>query len=212
MPHIEFSNVGSVPPSPTDEVVITSFTLAEGFSDVYEKGTTIYDIEFKWDYTGSATSGVIMPMGIAVNPSTKQEHISAANITEDTVFTLSLTGENNTATKTLSVFFVNPIFAGGVVGATPIASEILATDKLIRLPISFVHDFVLEDQRSMIAIPMDSPALTDIQDTIFGLSIINSFSEYEFLSPLDEYGLYRVYIFNAIQNTMGQNQPLNFIW
>jgi hypothetical protein len=180
-----------------------------------EAGIPVFAINFSWSFlNGTPSSQSITPSVGDIPTSQRTAFLGGQNITTDTAFTLTAVGNEVTRMATTEVKFYYPIFVGLVDSAMPVESEITAMDRRIAPNESFIHDFVIDNRRTAIAIHNSLPQLTDIKEALWGGSVIGSFNIFNnvMLPTAAGLQLYRVYIFEALQNTMGLHQQLQFFW
>jgi hypothetical protein len=195
----------------------TAFQIVEFESDRMwnQIGIPVMSINFSWQYAnGSPTAQAIAPHVGDIPLTQRTTLLTGQMITTDTVFTLTATGGDVTRSMTTELKFFHPIFVGLVDSATPVDIELSAMFARIAPAETFVHDFVIDDQRTAIAIHSSLPPLVDIRDTVFGGSQMSNFNVFNNV-PISTFSgtqTYTVYIFNDIQNTMGLHQPAQFVW
>ena len=196
---------------------VASFSIAEFNNDREwnEKGIPVTGVNFSWEYAaGIPASQSIAPLIGEVPVSQRSSFLGGQNIVTDTMFTLTAVDSDGVTKAAITeIKFFYPIFVGLVDSATPVESEILLMNKRIAPASSFIQNFVIDDKRSAIAIHNSLPPLSDIREMLFGSSVMGSFNVNNIsIDAGNGAQVYRVYIFNSIQNTLGLNSQLQFVW
>ena len=196
---------------------ILSFT---NDSNINERGIPLPQITFNWSYAGIPTAQSITPF-IGNIPASQRSFVLTGQPIADTItFTLTASDSDGSQqrTATTEVKFVDPIFYGTVLSTAPSKAEILGMNKHIALyePLSepFRVSLTITDEHSCFASPMTNP-ITDIVETVFGLSVLGTYTIIENVPLTMVDGLivlYRVYVKKVPEHTLGQNFLLNVIF
>ncbi len=211
MPHFE-SGVISVNSKPiSDTLEITKFTNDKS---VNLKGSVVTAIRFNWSFFGNPDSQRIEPFIGEVPNNIRSFTLSEQDITNDTIFTLKATQGNITKSIDTSINFYYPVYFGLVNTTTPTASELLSLSKAKLGYDDFIADLIIDDQRTCICAPLSNP-ITDIRDTLFNTSVLDTFISAIVNIPLLS-GLppipCKVWIKSSLENTLGNKISYKFVF
>lgn len=196
-------------------VMPLDLALFENNSPINEVGTIVDSVTFNWKYSSGrpSTQNITPKVGLVSN-SVRRVTLNNANITDNTSFTLEASDGTAVCTAETKVNFYYPTFVGLVKGEVPVVNEIAMIPKKLIPAESFIGEFICEDDRPAIAIHSSLPNLSDIKETVFGLSFINKFVKYDniYLTTACGSQPYKVYIYDTIMHTMGLIQKFQFIF
>ena len=198
---------------------IQSFTNS---TPINERGVPLSQVTFTWSYTGVPTTQSIVPFVGELLNNLRTYTLDALDldilieepITDTTTFTLTASDSSTLRTATTGLIFVNPIFFGTVPSAAPSVEDILGMNRRIALFEAFRVSLIIADEHSCFASPMTNP-ITDIVETIFGLSVLGTYKIIDNVPLRMADGLivpYRIFVKAVPEHTLGQNFLLNIVF
>ena len=191
---------------------ILSFT---NNAPICERGVAIDTVTFNWSYTnGVPLSQSIEPLLGVIPSMQRQATLNVQNIVDTVTFTLTANNGAVNRNATSVVRFVDPIFMGVVPSSVPVEDDILAMNKRISLLTSFRAMINNPGVYSCFASPMANPII-DIRETLFGISIWNSYVVIDNFMLTMADGLvipYRVVVRAVPEHTLGMDMALDIIF
>jgi hypothetical protein len=205
---------GGTPPVPT--LRITGFT---NNVNIAERGTVVNTIGFNWSYLNDSnlTQQSISPQVGTIANTLRSTTLNGANITDDTTFTLQATDSSVNRSVNSNIRFYYPILWGSIdgnAGDIPTEAQILSMNHRVSEFTDFTATLNISNARSCFVSPMTNP-ITDIRETSFNLSILNTYTIYNnfFVTMLDGVVVpCRVLVKSALEDTSGLDFNLRIIF